>query len=222
VAETSSTSVDYLRGVEGYEPSRPDVELLRQLGEDSCAFEQFYRRHVGTVTRFLARRCTTPEDVADATSATFLAAMLSASTYDPRLGQPVSPGRLSRRPGRGGRRLHCPETPRQPGPKSINRAGRYGQCKPGPSLGEQRGQWRSGRVHQEPDLRARGDLPDPQSRVRPRGGGEQTSEGIIFDSSGNLWVTTGSSGTVERSPGTSSPSPRRYPTSSSTLATQTG
>jgi RNA polymerase sigma factor (sigma-70 family) len=60
-----------------------DADLLARLGEDRAAFEQFYRRHFAAVTRFLARRCDTPEDVADATSATFLAVMLSGSTYRP-------------------------------------------------------------------------------------------------------------------------------------------
>jgi RNA polymerase sigma-70 factor (ECF subfamily) len=67
-----------------------DRELLGRLGRDRAAFEQFYRRHYETVTRFLARRCATPEDVADATSATFISVMVCASTYDPDRGQPVS------------------------------------------------------------------------------------------------------------------------------------
>jgi RNA polymerase sigma factor (sigma-70 family) len=67
-----------------------DAELLGRAGHDPVAFEQFYRRHIDTVTRFLAQRCGTPEDVADATSATFLAVMLSGSTYNPNAGQPVS------------------------------------------------------------------------------------------------------------------------------------
>lgn len=67
-------------GHDGAIPS--DAELLGRLSEDPLAFEQFYRRHFAAVTRFLARRCTTPEDVADATSATFLAVLLSSSSYD--------------------------------------------------------------------------------------------------------------------------------------------
>ena len=38
----------------------------------------------------MARRCKTPEDVADATSATFLAVLLWGSTYNPKMAQPVS------------------------------------------------------------------------------------------------------------------------------------
>ena len=73
-----------------YGPTVSDAELLGRVSRDPMAFEQFYRRHFTTVTRFLAARCTTPEDVADATSATFLAVMLSGSTYDPSAGRAVS------------------------------------------------------------------------------------------------------------------------------------
>lgn len=76
--------------MEPYGEDVPDAELLCRLGEDRAAFEQFYRRHFGTVARFLARRCRTPEDVADATSATFLAVMLSGATYDPGRAQPMT------------------------------------------------------------------------------------------------------------------------------------
>ncbi len=75
--------------MEVHGPLAPDAELLGRAGHDPVAFEQFYRRHFATVTRFLARRCATPEDVADATSATFLAVMLWGSTYKPSEGQPV-------------------------------------------------------------------------------------------------------------------------------------
>jgi RNA polymerase sigma-70 factor (ECF subfamily) len=76
--------------VEPYGPDVPDAELLGALGQDPLAFEQFYRRHFTTVARYLARRCKTPEDVADATSATFLAVMLWGPTYDPKMARPVS------------------------------------------------------------------------------------------------------------------------------------
>jgi RNA polymerase sigma factor (sigma-70 family) len=82
--------VSYIRDVGQYRPVVPDAELLGRVGYDPVAFEQFYRRHFATVTRFLARRCATPEDVADATSATFLSVMLSGTTYDPTAGQAVS------------------------------------------------------------------------------------------------------------------------------------
>jgi RNA polymerase sigma factor (sigma-70 family) len=80
----------YTKDVGAYGTTDPDAELLGRVGRDPVAFEQFYRRHFAMVTRFLARRCATPEDVADATSATFLAVMVSSSTYDPGVGHAVS------------------------------------------------------------------------------------------------------------------------------------
>ena len=81
---------DYIYRVGPYSESVSDAELLARLGNDRSAFEQFYLRHFDTVTRFLARRCATPEDVADATSATFLCVMLSSATYNPAIGKPLA------------------------------------------------------------------------------------------------------------------------------------
>ena len=67
---------------------RSDLELLREVVTSPAALEAFYRRHVESVTRFLARRCRTPEDLADAVSATFLAVLVSARSYNPDLGSP--------------------------------------------------------------------------------------------------------------------------------------
>jgi RNA polymerase sigma-70 factor (ECF subfamily) len=67
-----------------------DVELLRTLASSPLAFEDFYRRHVTELIRFLARRCRTPEDVADGVSATFLAVLVSAGTFDPERGSPLA------------------------------------------------------------------------------------------------------------------------------------
>ncbi|MET9566265.1 RNA polymerase sigma factor [Streptomyces tauricus] len=53
---------------------------------DPAAFEVFYRRHVDTVTRFMARRVTDPHTVADLTTETFLAVIDSARAYRPGLG----------------------------------------------------------------------------------------------------------------------------------------
>jgi RNA polymerase sigma-70 factor (ECF subfamily) len=69
---------------------RDDIELLSVISSSPAALEQFYRRHVNDVTRFLARRCNTSEDVADAVSATFLAVLFSAETFDPALGSPTA------------------------------------------------------------------------------------------------------------------------------------
>ena len=62
------------------EPS--DAQLLRRLDHDAEALRAFYLRHVGAVTRFLARRCRTPEDLADAVAQTFVEVIGSAFRYD--------------------------------------------------------------------------------------------------------------------------------------------
>jgi RNA polymerase sigma-70 factor (ECF subfamily) len=67
-----------------------DATLLGRVAADPEALEHFYRRHIADITRFLARRCRTPEDVADAVSATFVAVLLSARTFDPALGSPMA------------------------------------------------------------------------------------------------------------------------------------
>ena len=62
------------------EPS--DAQLLRRLDHDAEALRAFYLRHVRAVTRFLARRCRTPEDLADAVAQTFVEVIGSAFRYD--------------------------------------------------------------------------------------------------------------------------------------------
>src|SRR5512133_2292206 len=71
------------------EPS--DAQLLGRLGHDTDSLRAFYLRHVGAVTRFLARRCRTPEDLADAVAQTFVEVIGSAPRYDAARG--------TRRPG---------------------------------------------------------------------------------------------------------------------------
>jgi phosphoribosylaminoimidazole-succinocarboxamide synthase len=58
-----------------------DAELLAAIPTSAAAFDAFYRRHVAAVLRFLARRCCTPEDVADAAAETFVAVLSSWTTY---------------------------------------------------------------------------------------------------------------------------------------------
>ncbi len=53
---------------------------------DPRLFEEFYRRHVDAVTRFVARRVDDPHTAADLTAEIFLAVLDSAHTYRPRLG----------------------------------------------------------------------------------------------------------------------------------------
>ena len=49
-------------------------------------FERLYRDNVGVVTAFFARRSTDPQAVADLTADTFVAAITSLATFDPRKG----------------------------------------------------------------------------------------------------------------------------------------
>ncbi|MEU1510704.1 RNA polymerase sigma factor [Streptomyces sp. NPDC005811] len=51
-----------------------------------AGFEEFYRRHVDAVTRFVARRVDDPHTAADLTAEIFLAVLDSAHTYRPGLG----------------------------------------------------------------------------------------------------------------------------------------
>ncbi|MFE2419868.1 RNA polymerase sigma factor [Streptomyces hokutonensis] len=67
------------------------VEPLRGGGPAAAArdprlFEEFYRRHVDAVMRFVARRVNDPHTAADLTAEIFLAVLDSAHSYRPRLG----------------------------------------------------------------------------------------------------------------------------------------
>lgn len=61
-----------------------DVELVAQLHADPNALDVFYRRYAAQVASFAARRCRTPDAVADAVSATFIRAIIAAPGFDPR------------------------------------------------------------------------------------------------------------------------------------------
>ncbi|MFI9168177.1 RNA polymerase sigma factor [Streptomyces lincolnensis] len=67
-----------------------DAERLRggpaEAVRDPRLFEEFYRRHVDAVLRFVARRVDDPHTAADLTAEIFLAVLDSAHTYRPRLG----------------------------------------------------------------------------------------------------------------------------------------
>jgi RNA polymerase sigma-70 factor (ECF subfamily) len=56
------------------------VDLVDIVG-DPAAFEAFYRRHVTSISRFLARRVTDPQQVADLTAEVFHEVIRSAHTY---------------------------------------------------------------------------------------------------------------------------------------------
>jgi RNA polymerase sigma factor (sigma-70 family) len=54
-----------------------------EAARDPQVFEEFYRRHLDGVTRFVARRVGDPHTVADITAEIFLAVIDSAHTYRP-------------------------------------------------------------------------------------------------------------------------------------------
>jgi RNA polymerase sigma-70 factor (ECF subfamily) len=56
------------------------------LGHDPEAFEAFYRRHIESIGRFVARRVDDPHGAADLTADVFLAVIDSAHTYRPGAG----------------------------------------------------------------------------------------------------------------------------------------
>ena len=60
------------------------------IGTDPDAFEAFYRDHLDTVRKFVARRVADPELAADLTAAVFLAAMDKANGYQPERGAPAA------------------------------------------------------------------------------------------------------------------------------------
>jgi RNA polymerase sigma factor (sigma-70 family) len=57
------------------------AEDLSDIVSDPGAFEDFYRRHVTAVSRFMARRVTDPQLVADLTAEVFQLVIRSAHTY---------------------------------------------------------------------------------------------------------------------------------------------
>ena len=67
-------------------PSNSGPADLAAIARDPDAFENFYRRHIGDITRFVARRVGDPHTVADLTADVFLAALDPAETYRPGLG----------------------------------------------------------------------------------------------------------------------------------------
>jgi RNA polymerase sigma-70 factor (ECF subfamily) len=72
-----------------------DGELVGALEHDPAALEEFYRRHVRALTRYVARRIgqTDPaqhaEHADDIVAATFLAALESVHGFDPQRGVPA-------------------------------------------------------------------------------------------------------------------------------------
>lgn len=64
-----------------------DVVVIGHLAQDPAALEELFRRHRRAVLGYAARRCRRPADVDDVVAATFLAALESASRYDPAKGE---------------------------------------------------------------------------------------------------------------------------------------
>jgi RNA polymerase sigma-70 factor (ECF subfamily) len=58
-----------------------------RIGEDVAALERFYRAHFDELVRYLTGRVPDPHDVADLVADTFLTAVRSAGSYDPRRGR---------------------------------------------------------------------------------------------------------------------------------------
>jgi hypothetical protein len=67
-----------------------DPDDVRAIGRDPDAFEAFYRAHIESIGRFIARRVDDPQLVADLTSQIFLTAVEVAETYRPEKGTPAS------------------------------------------------------------------------------------------------------------------------------------
>lgn len=66
--------------VEVRPPRRPPSSTARE------EFERVYRRNIGVLTRYFARRCREPQTVADLTSETIVRAVSGFAGYDPRRG----------------------------------------------------------------------------------------------------------------------------------------
>jgi RNA polymerase sigma factor (sigma-70 family) len=67
-------------------PELSDEELLAHLSSTGY-FEELYLRHVGKITTFAARRCSTSDEIPDLVAALWLEVIASADTFDPRRGQ---------------------------------------------------------------------------------------------------------------------------------------
>jgi RNA polymerase sigma factor (sigma-70 family) len=68
---------------------RTDRELLVASRIETAAFEELYRRHVGTTIRFAARRAERPSDVVDLVGAVWLEVVASLDRYEPHRGDAV-------------------------------------------------------------------------------------------------------------------------------------
>jgi RNA polymerase sigma factor (sigma-70 family) len=67
-------------------PSRLAPQGSGPAGRGAAEFEALYRANVAVVTAYFARRSTEPQTVADLTADTFVQAITSLGTFDPRKG----------------------------------------------------------------------------------------------------------------------------------------
>lgn len=74
----------------GARSSRSDAELLRLTDTEPEAFGELYRRHIGAVVRFFARRTADAEVTAELAAETFAVALETRDRYDPSLGTPIA------------------------------------------------------------------------------------------------------------------------------------
>ena len=65
---------------------RTDGDLAGAARTDMAAFEELYRRHVGSVVRFAVRRARTPEEVVDLVAAVWLEVIASLDRFEPARG----------------------------------------------------------------------------------------------------------------------------------------
>lgn len=61
---------------------------VAEIGTDPDALEAFYRQHLESIQRFVARRVTSPHDAADLTADVFLQAIKSCGRYKAQAGTP--------------------------------------------------------------------------------------------------------------------------------------
>jgi RNA polymerase sigma factor (sigma-70 family) len=71
-----------IRTANAFDPS----DTVR-IGQDVVALERFYRAHYDELVRYLTGRLADPHDVADLVADTFLTAVRSAGSFDPRRGR---------------------------------------------------------------------------------------------------------------------------------------
>ncbi|HEX7131556.1 MAG TPA: RNA polymerase sigma factor [Iamia sp.] len=74
------------------DPTDDDTEarLMARVAVDEAAFEALYRRYVRRITAYAARRCATPDDVADVVAQTFVRLLHRSGTFDPERGTVAS------------------------------------------------------------------------------------------------------------------------------------